>query len=429
MAGTQNLCIGWLDLGEEEQRRAREYLAQFKADNTLDELGVGILRDAFADVFFPATNTIMTRTRYLMFVPALCLLVENEKLSGIAAGQRLNQYENRLREALSAEESADVIGNRAKEDLQRYPSSIYWNALRRLGLFLRPNWGLAYYHDHLSEFYAATTPEKDDDGLSHLSIPELRNWDTGLKEVLASGPILQAGGMRDFPESLNFSLLKGEARYLMGKYAELERKENRTSIINHLITHRRGDSFGYPWDVEPPQQLALHVEHARLFSMFTRGATLQYWYLLQRERDAKGISGPASDYHEVFERWWEATREDLKIWKVEEFLDLAASLNALRRENDRAFVRSWLKLNLAAGSPQQMLENAEAHELIRRREKLTRPRKSRLHHVEYLERWKPLEQETLDSIAQNPDQLRFGLDYRAWIGSVFVRDILEGLED
>jgi hypothetical protein len=63
----QNLCLGWLDLGEEEQRRAREYLAQFKADNTLDELGVGILRDAFADAFFPATNTIMTRTRYLTF--------------------------------------------------------------------------------------------------------------------------------------------------------------------------------------------------------------------------------------------------------------------------------------------------------------------------------------------------------------------------
>jgi len=31
-------------------------------DNTLDELGFGILRDAFADVFFPGTNTIMTRT-------------------------------------------------------------------------------------------------------------------------------------------------------------------------------------------------------------------------------------------------------------------------------------------------------------------------------------------------------------------------------
>ena len=43
-------CIGWLDLGEEDQRRAREYLAQFNGDNTLDELGFGSVRDAFADL-------------------------------------------------------------------------------------------------------------------------------------------------------------------------------------------------------------------------------------------------------------------------------------------------------------------------------------------------------------------------------------------
>lgn len=70
MSGTQqDTCVGWLDLGEADQRRAREYLSQFNADNTLDELGFGILRDAFADVFFPATNTIMTRTRYWCLSP------------------------------------------------------------------------------------------------------------------------------------------------------------------------------------------------------------------------------------------------------------------------------------------------------------------------------------------------------------------------
>jgi hypothetical protein len=58
------LQFGWLDLGEEGRRRAIDYLSQFKADNTLAELGFGILRDAFADIFYPATNTIMTRTRY-----------------------------------------------------------------------------------------------------------------------------------------------------------------------------------------------------------------------------------------------------------------------------------------------------------------------------------------------------------------------------
>jgi hypothetical protein len=92
--------VGWLDLGADDQRRAREYLSQFNADNTLDELGFGILSDAFADVLFPATNTIMTRTRYLVFVPALCLIVEQERLTGQAAERRLTELENTRRDPM-----------------------------------------------------------------------------------------------------------------------------------------------------------------------------------------------------------------------------------------------------------------------------------------------------------------------------------------
>ena len=428
MAAAQKLCIGWLDLGEEEQRRAGDYLAQFKADNTLDELGVGIIRDAFADVFFPGTNTIMTRTRYIIFIPALCLLVEKEKVSGNAAGQRLNYYENRLREALSREESLGVIGDLKKERLQRYPSSIYWNAIRRLGIFVRANWGLAYYLDHLSDFYSATTPEKDDDGLSHLSISGLRNWEPGLPEALAAGPLFSGTG-RNFPESLNFSLPKSEAHYLRSKYMDLERAAGRPSIISHLMKRHCRVEFGYPWDAEAPDQLTVHVEHARLFSMFTQGATLQYWHLLQSEREARGIAPPECDFQAIFDLWWKATHRDLASWKLDEFFELATSLGAIRRENDKAFLRAWLKLNLDSSSPGGMLEDSEAHDLIRRREKVTRPRKSRLHHTEYLQRWNSPDQASIDSMAQNPNRLRFGLDYRAWIGSVFVRDVLQGLEN
>ena len=49
-------CIGWLDLHEEDQRRAREYLAQFNGDNTLDELDFGIVRDVKRSTFAPASD-------------------------------------------------------------------------------------------------------------------------------------------------------------------------------------------------------------------------------------------------------------------------------------------------------------------------------------------------------------------------------------
>jgi hypothetical protein len=145
----QSVQIGWLDLSEAEQRRAREYLRQFRTEGTIDELGFAIIRDALADVFFPATNTIMTRTRYLFFVAVALLRIEKERLSGPQATRRLKCLEDALRKILSrdrlSEEEAEhygVIGALAKENLRRYPSSIYWNALKRLGLFQRREWGL-----------------------------------------------------------------------------------------------------------------------------------------------------------------------------------------------------------------------------------------------------------------------------------------------
>ena len=57
---------------DEDQKRAQDYLRSL-SEGTLDELGFGIIRDAFADLFFPATSTIMTRARYFILVPSIYL--------------------------------------------------------------------------------------------------------------------------------------------------------------------------------------------------------------------------------------------------------------------------------------------------------------------------------------------------------------------
>lgn len=35
----------------------------------VDELGIGIIRDAFANYFFPGTSTIQNRAKYFLIVP------------------------------------------------------------------------------------------------------------------------------------------------------------------------------------------------------------------------------------------------------------------------------------------------------------------------------------------------------------------------
>ncbi len=65
--------------------------------------------------------------------------------------------------------------------------------------------------------------------------------------------------------------------------------------------------------------------------------------------------------------------------------------------------------------------------LIRQRERIARPGKSRLFHTEYLERWKPIEPAEIEKSAKDRNKLCFWFDYRAWIGSTFVADIVTGL--
>ncbi len=61
----------WLDYSEHERRQMLDVIHLFDEKTTRDELGIGVVRDAFADMFFPGTSTIQTRARYFLFPGAL----------------------------------------------------------------------------------------------------------------------------------------------------------------------------------------------------------------------------------------------------------------------------------------------------------------------------------------------------------------------
>ena len=63
--------LAWLDYSEADQRRAREIVALFSQRESRDELGLGRIRDALSDTLFPGTSVLLTRARYLLFVPWL----------------------------------------------------------------------------------------------------------------------------------------------------------------------------------------------------------------------------------------------------------------------------------------------------------------------------------------------------------------------
>ena len=59
-------AIGWVDYSSAERERVSQVLSMLKEKGTLDELGIGQIRDAFADVLFPGFSTIQTRAKYFI---------------------------------------------------------------------------------------------------------------------------------------------------------------------------------------------------------------------------------------------------------------------------------------------------------------------------------------------------------------------------
>lgn len=79
--------LGWVDFSHEARKQVLDALDVLEEKGTVDELGIGVLRDAFADKLFPGTSTIQTRAKYFALVPC-CVRYVMEK------------GKNRLREAL-----------------------------------------------------------------------------------------------------------------------------------------------------------------------------------------------------------------------------------------------------------------------------------------------------------------------------------------
>src|SRR4051794_16274326 len=61
--------VAWLDHSAEQQQRINEMLASLGDRGTLDDLGIGTIRDAFSDLLFPGSSFVQTRARYFLFIP------------------------------------------------------------------------------------------------------------------------------------------------------------------------------------------------------------------------------------------------------------------------------------------------------------------------------------------------------------------------
>ncbi len=90
--------VSWLDHSEKDQQQVRGMLKLFSEKDTVDDLGIGTVRDAISNSLFPGTSIIQTRARYFLFIPWLFRRAEKQHPEQLVA--KATDMERKLIDAL-----------------------------------------------------------------------------------------------------------------------------------------------------------------------------------------------------------------------------------------------------------------------------------------------------------------------------------------
>jgi len=384
-----------------------ELIDTFRERDTRDELGIGVIRDAFADMLFPGTNTMQTRARYFLFVPWIYRRLEVHGYRSVDMPKRTRKDEVALIKALMAAGETDaVIGRVSQERLQRMPSNIYWLGLGAWGI-RQFDGSQPQYHRSIDSWRRHQSQKlKGDDGGAIIGAHGA-NWDPALP------PAPEA-----FPEGARFALSRLEAEYLRDKIAVAP--GTRDTVLRHLVV--KGEPWegwiDYVWEHPQadafPAEAKKRVAHARAFSEAIHGAPLLYNLMLAELSNSESLveeyTAELLDWRSMLEQRSEA----LRAWDQRAFWGLLERAGARVHPRAHAFVREWLRFTLMASEGHDVGADTAARRLVEQREKRLKGGLSRFTNRRALENW---------SGAAGT----FRLGYRWGVAQPIIQDILGGL--
>lgn len=339
--------IGWVDFSSTDREKVSQVLAMLQEPGTLDELGIGQIRDAFADLLFPGFSTIQTRAKYFITVPRIIrdyLALDPRAQRRTSLRDYLQSQENELARFLverhgSAE--SGIIGSEmvgSEQGVSRKPSSVYWNGLRQFGI-VNTTKSLSEFSREVGQLQSAaraTGHEEDDtDAMSHRSIVHLDVFD----------PAWMTDGSIHLSES--------EAQFLIDKLTHTPAIHN--SVISQFLIHDLakelvGDglaSLTFPelvtW-VRGRQEVSpdcrQNLELAEEFSEAIRGAHIRFNILIARKSRNTAL---VTEREERFSEWLELARERklFSASSVDDWLQAATSGGARINLNAHEFLRQW----------------------------------------------------------------------------------------
>lgn len=344
--------LAWLDTSHEDERRMRELVKMFSDTSTLDDLGIGQVRDGLADLMFPGTSTIHARPRYFLIIPWIFQRAA-AKHSGTLVTSKANDEERRLIEVLrSPTPVRGMIGARAGKAVRNLPSSIYWSALHRYRILVDP---------------------------------KALTWNVGLLPP------------DNFPAQLDdgLDLTYDEAAWLRERIIVAAPGTYLAHLLSDGLDTDPADAQ-FPWAhpalATATTDLRAVLEHARLFSLVINGAALTYNLLLAEKYDKLSAAdvGIADHYRALLSEWADdivANRTELANWDTDAFWStVGRGRTGPVAPATRIFVDDWIA-RVRNEDPHTMSNDPGIRQMISERERKNKGENSRLGSERQIKNW------------------------------------------
>lgn len=345
--------VGWIDFSSEHRDRVRAVIDLLKKKGVVDELGIGVIRDSFADRLFPGVTTIQTRAKYFTLTALLIhdyLSQPVQKKEKQTLEEFLGYWEKWCRIKLAARYGSEgeargiigiTFGERNDRDVQRPPSSVYWNGLRTFGI-VRTRLSLGEFsrtvggRRSLRSVFEGTDRDKGDDHDAELDngprvrVPPVdeQYWNNLAITLNATeAEFLRQHITASVPDSLLGQLLLDAQA--VSQIQKLRRAATFSEFVElPFIRHLKNES------------LSQALRHAYNFWIILEGAHIRYNCLLQGRF---GAPNAKAQYDEVWEGWRERiSRFDWTMWDTGYVWQLVELHGSRVQPWTRSFVDGWI---------------------------------------------------------------------------------------
>ena len=282
--------LGWIDFSKDERNKVFSVINLLDEPGAVDELGLGVIRDAFANYFFPGTSTVQTRAKYFFIVPYILKEAGTGEYGSDPHKiiKRINDEERRCRDILIKKSSDGVIGSRNPYSwVQRTPLSIYWNGMKELGI-LTENISLREYV--LLTINQRSAKKAREYGNREKDAEENEKDDNDAGDFL-SFYFLNIGNTysSNWRENLRIELLPKEASFLKSQIIRTQRETLFAHIVKNKIDVTQFETFGAFSEavigtVDP--QLAEIIELANEFNNLVEIITVRYNLIVSKGKNA-----------------------------------------------------------------------------------------------------------------------------------------------